>query len=465
MIRVALAELRQDPRIWAGPLLVAAVATAFVYLAAAYWWTLGTPDGTKLIEDFGSTVTEARTGSYMVYATTAIPAIVVLGTSSAATVSALSSRIARWRLTGATPGQVRRAVTMQVLLVSAVGGLVGILVATPFRQAAVDVLVRIATREEDTIPVANPLPAALLALGASILVCAIAAFTPARHAARIPAVQAIRASSEPARTMPTSRWIVAGLLLLIFVPMIITALGSVQTSSPRGADVSSAATIALMSGVILLALIATLAPILVPPITRLWMGIVPARLAPSWFLARQSVTAYPRRTATAVIPPSIGIGLYGILFGIVATWQNALAQNGTTEQLNTLDTYVILAPAAAITIAGSIASILITTRTRTTEAASIRIAGGSPRNLIGLAIAETIGYALTSIAIAIGVTAATTVTAAAMLTAGGLPTQPIIDFRQMLLLGAIAALVLLLVLLLPMLTAMRKSLRETIATF
>lgn len=465
MIRVALAELRQDPRIWAGPVLVAAVATAFVYLAAAYWWTLGTPSGAALIEDFGSTVAEARRGSYLVYVTTALPAIVVLGTSSAATVAALSSRIARWRLAGATPAQVRGAVTVQVLLVSAVGAVVGVLAATPFRQPAVDVLVRIVTREEHTIPVANPLPAALLALVAAMLVCGFATFAPARRAARIPAVQAIRDSSEPARAMPVSRWIVAGVLLLALVPMIVTALGSVQTSNAGGADVSGAATLAMMTGVILLAVIAALAPVLVPPLTRLWLTIVPARIAPSWFLARSSATAYPRRTATAVIPTSVGLGLYGVLFGIIATWQNALARSGSTEALNTLDTTVILAPAAAITIAGSIASILITSRTRIGEAATIRIAGGAPRTLISLAIAETSGYAGTSIAIAVGVSAATTTIAAAMLTAGGLPTQPVIDLRHLLILGGIAALVLLVVLLLPMATAVRTSLRDSIAGF
>lgn len=462
MIRLTFAELRQDPRLWAGPLLVAAVTGGFVYLAAVYWWTLGSPDGSALLAALGFTVDEARIGSYMVYVSTAIPAIIVIGTSSSATVSALAARIARWRLAGATPSQVRLSITIQVLVVNLFGTTIGILAASPFRQPAADLLVRIVIDDETVMPVASSLPAAALTLVGTALICAVASFTPARRAARISAVRAVRDDSAPGRLMPLPRWIIAILVFVGLVAVLSAVFSALHNPHDNGADVSEAASLALMSGLLLLVQVVTLAPILLPGLTRLWMTAIPPRLAPAWYLARMTATGQPRRTATAIVPISIGIGIFGIFFGIFATWQEALVRSGDTDTLNALDTYVILAPAAAIAITGSMAGILITTRARTSEAASIRLAGAAPRTLIGLAVAEAISYTITATVIALGTAAVTATIAAAVLTAGGLPAQPVLDLRQSVILAGIAAVVLFAILVVPAGRTRRGNLHRTI---
>lgn len=463
MIRLALAELRIDVRLWIGPLLVASLASAFVYLAAVYWWTLGTPSGAALIESFGSTVDEARAGSYVVYVSTAIPAIAVLGSTSAATIAAFATRIARWRLAGATPRQVRAVVTVQVLIVNTIGTLLGIAITLPLRQAAVDLLVRMVTRDDYTIPADGTLAPALVALAGSTLVCYLASFAPARRAARIPAVHAVRDSVEASKTMPVSRWIVAGILVFVLIQQVIVTVFAMQTLGADSGVESAAATLALTLGVMMIATIGALAPVLVPALIRLWTAIVPPRFAPSWFIARHSAIEHPRQASTAVMPISIGIALYGILFGIIATWQNALHAAGLAGELNTIDTYVMLTPAAVIALTGSVASILLTTRARTRQYALIRTAGAQPRTIVGIALAEAVSYSITAIGLGLVVAYASVLTAAALLTATGLPATPLIGFRQMLILAGVGVIAVLISLLVPALGAIRGNPRDTVA--
>lgn len=463
MIRLAFAELRTDIRLWIGPLLVASVASAFVYLAAVYWWTLGTPSGSALIESFGSTVDEARAGSYVVYVSTAIPAIAVLGSTSAATIAAFSTRIARWRLAGATPRQVRTVVTVQVLAVNTIGTIAGIAIATPLRQPAIDLLVRMVTRGDYTIPVDSTPTAALVALAGSTIVCYLASFTPARRAARIPAVHAVRDTAEATRTMPVSRWIIAGLLIFALVQQVIVTVFATQTLGGEPGVESAAPTLALALGIIMIATIGALAPILVPALIRLWTAIVPSQMTPAWFIARHSAIEHPRQASTAVMPISIGIALYGILFGIIATWQNALRAAGLGGELNTIDTYVMLTPAAVIAVTGSVASILLTTRSRTRQYALIRTAGATPQTIIGIALAEAISYSITAIGLGFIVAYASILTTASLLTATGLPATPLIDFRQMLLLAGIGVAAILIALLVPAFAAIRGNPRDTVS--
>ncbi|SJN15592.1 putative ABC transporter integral membrane protein [Microbacterium esteraromaticum] len=463
MIRLAFAELRTDVRVWIGPLLVASVASAFVYLAAVYWWTLGTTSGAELIESFGSTVDEARAGSYVVYVSTAIPAIAVLGSTSAATIAAFSTRIARWRLAGATPRQVRAGITVQVLVVNTIGTAAGIAIATPLRQPAVDLLVRMVTRGDYTIPVDSTPTAALVALAGSTLVCYLASFMPARRAARIPAVHAVRDTTERTKTMPVSRWIIAGLLIFALIQQLIVTVLATQTLGGDSGVESAAATLALTLGIMMIATIGALSPIVVPALIRVWTAIVPSRVAPAWFIARHAAIEHPRQASTAVMPISIGIALYGILFGIIATWQNALLAAGFGGELNTIDTYVMLTPAALIAVTGSVASILLTTRSRTRQYALIRTAGATPQTIVGIALAEAISYSITAIGLGFAVAYASVLTAAALLTAMGLPAIPLIDLRQMLILAGIGVAALLVVLFVPAFTAIRGNPRDTVS--
>jgi putative ABC transport system permease protein len=462
MIRLAIAELRTDIRLWGGPFLVALTAAAFVHIAAVYWWTLGTPAGAALIESFGSTVDEARAGSYLVYVTTAIPAIAVLGSTSAATIHALSTRIARWRLSGALPAQVKRSVIIQVLVVNVAGAVVGVLVATPFLQPAIDLLVQMVTRTPQSIPVDNSPTAALLTIIASSLVCYFAALRPAGRASRVPAVHAIRLTETPGRSMSVSRWILGGILAcLTLLQLAITGLLAATSTGDIGMAAENL-TLTLYLGVLLLATIAAFAPALVPALITAWTAIIPADASTPWFLSRHSAATHPAQTSAAVLPITVGLGLYGILFGVIATWQNALIAQGSTVQLNSLDTYVMLTPAAVITLVGTIASVIMTTRKRVRDYALLRTAGANPGTLLAASLAHAIIYTLTAFALALTITAITVSAAALALTPSGAPFAPSIDIRQIGGLALVGFIGLLCAVGAPALTAIRSNPRNSI---
>lgn len=463
MIRLAFAELRADMRLWIGPLLVAGVASVFVSLVALFWWSLGTPAGTALIESFGTTVDEARAGSFFLYISTAIPAIAVLGSTAAATITALSARIARWRLAGATSRQVRTVVTVQVLIVNTVGTLAGIALAAPLRQPAVDLLVRLVTHGDYTIPVDTSPVAAAVALAGSTIVCSLASFAPARRAARIPAVHAVREGGGQVRAMGIIRWIVVGLLASMLVPQAIVSIFLPDLVGIGPGQDTDAASLALIQGMLTVAIVGALGPVIVPGLIRGWMALVPARVAPALFIARHFAVAQPREAATAAMPLSMGIGLFGAMFGVVATWQAALVMSGTDLEGNTLDIYVMLAPAAAIAIAGSVASILLTTRSRTRRSALLRTAGASPRDLIAIAFAEAAGYSITAIVLGLGVACSAVLTATSLLSAAELPATPVLDLRQMAVLAGAGIIVLVAALLVPAVAAIRGNPRDLIS--
>ena len=249
----------------------------------------------------------------------------------------------------------------------------------------------------------------------------------------------------------------------MLIQQVIVTVFATQTLGADSGVESAAATLALTLGVMMIATIGAVAPVLVPALIRLWTAIVPPRFAPSWFIARHSAIEHPRQASTAVMPISIGIALYGILFGIIATWQNALHAAGFAGELNTIDTYVMLTPAAVIAVTGSVASILLTTRARTRQYALIRTAGAPPRTIVSIALAEAVSYSITAIGLGLAVAYASVLTAAGLLTATGLPATPLIDFRQMLLLAGIGIIAVLTSLLVPALAAIRGNPRDTVA--
>lgn len=77
---------------------------------------------------------------------------------------------------------MRADVTAQVLTVKTIGTILGIAIALPLRQPAVDLLVRMVTQGDYTIPADASLAPAFVALAGSTFVCYLTSFAPARQA-------------------------------------------------------------------------------------------------------------------------------------------------------------------------------------------------------------------------------------------------------------------------------------------
>lgn len=465
MIRLAASELRADWRLWAGPFVVLVMTSALLHLATIYWWSVGTDSAGAILVGVGVDADELRAGAYLLYVCTGLAAVIVLGSVAAATVDAQRMRIARWRLTGALPGQVRAVILIQLVVLAALGSLAGVALALPFAQPVVDVMVRMGAQQDLGIAAAPEGVTALVAVGVNLIVCLLAALRPAFLAARVSPVEALRNPVQARRGMTVGRWIMAGIgVFVVLQQLFISVAATLTLGAESDAGLANLGlTNGMMIGVMLVILMALLAPLILSAVLRLWGALLPAKLSVSWFLARYSTTDRLKQSTAAVIPLMVGVSLYGIFFGMIATWQASLAASGSTEQLNTLDTYVMLTPAALIATTGSIATVFMTTRSRDQEFAVLRTAGATKATIVGMTIAEATLYTLTAILLSLVSIAAAIFTVAVALTIAGMPFAPAIDARQALTLCAAAFVGMVLAVAVPAMLSTRAPLRQTLA--
>lgn len=159
----------------------------------------------------------------------------------------------------------------------------------------------------------------------------------------------------------------------------------------------------------------------------------------------------------------VGASLYGIIFGMIATWQATLAASGTATQLNSIDTYVMLTPVALIAATGSISTVFMTSRSREHEFAVLRTAGATRRTILGMTIAEATIYTFTAILLAVVSIAGAILTVSAILAGSGMHFAPAVDGRQVLVLAGVAFLGMVLAVAVPAMLSARAPIRQTLA--
>lgn len=463
MIRLALAELRADWRLWTGPLAVLLVTAALLHLATICWISAGAPEAGSLLATAGTNASEVRAGAAVVYVCTGLAAVIVLGSVAAATVDAQRVRIARWRLSGAGPGQVRATVLAQLAVLAVLGSLAGVVAALPCSQLAMDLFVLMGAHQRLAINATPGIDTAAVAVGVALVVSMAGGVRPASRAARVSPVEALRGPVEPRQGMTAARWVGAGLFMFAVLVQVAVILASTAILG-SGPDLANATmTNGLMIGVLVVVTMALLAPLILSGVLRLWGALIPPRLSTAWFLARHSTTDRLKQSTAAVIPLMVGASLYGILFGMIATWQASLTATGSPAQLNSIDTYVVLTPVALIAATGSIATVFMTSRSREHEFAVLRTAGATKPTILGMTVAEATIYTVTAILLSLAAIAASVATVSVSLKTTGLPFTPSIDLRQVITLAAAAFLGMVIAVAIPAILSTRAPIRQTLA--
>ncbi|MEU5566822.1 FtsX-like permease family protein [Micromonospora musae] len=463
MIRLALAELRADRHLWIGPLMVAAMAAALIAVSAAHWSASASPQVAAAAARAGMTVAEVRGAAYVLYVCTGLAAVVVLSTVSSATIDALRVRIARWRLSGAQPLQVGLVILTHMLALGVAGTTVGCVAAALAADPVVDLLVHASTGESDVVDATPDLAVVAITLVLTAGVCVVGALGPARRAARVPAVQAIRAPASSPRGMSVPRWILTGLALL-GVAVIIAACVAIAFALRDSPElVNAGATMAINLGVAITVTIALAAPAGLSVMIRFWSAVVPARLSPAWFLARHSAAHRITHSTAAVVPLMIGASLYGILFSVVDTFRVALGAAGSAAEVNTLDTYLVLTPPALLTAVSSVAVLLLNAPARRREFAVLRATGATLWTMLVMAASEAVLYALTAIVLALVSAVGAAVAIAGCIAVAGLPFAPALDLRQALALCGATLVAMTIAMTVPAVRAIRSDARETLA--
>ncbi|MFE4691025.1 FtsX-like permease family protein [Streptomyces sp. NPDC056749] len=221
------------------------------------------------------------------------------------------------RTAGATPGQVRRTVVVEALVVGVLASAAGCLLG----EAAAPLLAGLLA-DEGLAPAWFAVGDATWPLHTAFwtgLGVALAGVAVASHrAGRVRPVEALRDAAVDAGAIPPSRLLTGAAVLLTGLGL----LGWSLVTDPGDALKRKAYILQPMWIIVGCAL---LAPLLVRPLTRL-LTWLPARLpGATGLLARQNASVSLRRTAAVAAPVLITVALTGSLLGTVATIDEARA--------------------------------------------------------------------------------------------------------------------------------------------
>ncbi|MGW1338738.1 FtsX-like permease family protein [Streptomyces rubiginosohelvolus] len=226
------------------------------------------------------------------------------------------------RTAGATPGQIRRTVLAESVLVGVAASAAGTLLGA----GGAPLLVRRMT-EAGLAPswfaLGDPSWPLHTAFWTGVSVATAAALVSCHRAGRTAPTEALREAAVDSRVMPVSRWAAAVLVLLLGLGLPALALAT-DPGDLLGRKSYITRPMILIVGC------ALLAPVLVRPVGRL-LTWLPARLpGATGVLVRENTAAGVRRTAAVAAPVLITVALATSLTGTVATLEEARATEART---------------------------------------------------------------------------------------------------------------------------------------
>ncbi len=294
------------------------------------------PLGTVLTGDARSAVESERDtrtrwiGAQLIIATVFVGgfvAVFVVSSTCAFSVTSRRRELGLLRAVGATPGQVRRLLLTEILLVGVLAGVPGALLGALTAPLLAGPFVAVGLE-----PAGFTVGVSWWAMGVSALVGlvvgAAGVWLSARRAGAVPPLDALRDAAVERRPMTRTRWVTGVLCVL--------GGGGLALLLP-GATAQDKPTIVLGSAMTLLVAAALLAPVLVVPLVRLVPSAVFGRGA-TGVLVRGAATVSARRLASVAAPVLAAVGFAVLLVG---TFQTA------TEAVNIEDAAAIPATSVA----------------------------------------------------------------------------------------------------------------------
>src|SRR4051812_2836556 len=242
-------------------------------------------------------------------------AIFVVASTMGLSIQQREREIALLRAVAATPGQIRRMIAWEAVLVALVGSAIGIWPGIALGRALGHALVRHGVAPPNLTVTAGWLPIAA-AVGGAVTAALLAVLGAGRRAARVPPTHALTEAAVEPRLIGPGR-VVGGLLALAgAVPLF-------AVSASTGAPDTAAAT-SEMTALFLIAAVGCLGPI-VTRIAAAVLGPPLARLAPvGGFLASANLRTATRRFSSASTPLMLTVGLSCTLLFSATTIDHAV---------------------------------------------------------------------------------------------------------------------------------------------
>lgn len=215
------------------------------------------------------------------------------------------------RTIGATPGQLRRMLSGEALIVGVLAAGAGVGLGALGAPVLGGLLVDAGFEPRSFEVGFGALPLAG-AFAVGVLVAQAGVWVAARRAATVRPLEALRAADVERRPMTRSRWVVGVLAL---------AAGAALGVATAGADALSLPTYAGGSAMALVLGLSLLAPVLVPPVARLAMA--PFTRGALGLLVRQNAVTSARRTAATAAPVLLTVAFAVLVTGMVQTGAQA----------------------------------------------------------------------------------------------------------------------------------------------
>ncbi|MFD4990533.1 ABC transporter permease [Cellulosimicrobium cellulans] len=291
--------------------------------------------------------------------------------------------LALLRALGASPGQVFTSVLVQALVVGLVGGGLGVLAGAGLVRVIRWGLALAGMEFSGRVPLGTPQVVAAVVLGAVVSV--LAAVLPARRAAAIPPVQAMRDDVAPDRG--TGVRAVGGIVLVAVgagVLWLAAYLGSSVAGAPTGwawvDDLSPRVLLGVGAGLVLVGVLVGSPAVARGVLTVLAWPLVVA-LRPLGRLARGNVTRNPRRTASTAGALLIGMALVSVTGVIAASTQasvRSIVENEVRADL-VVDSATLVVPEGAVDAVSTTpgAAVVDTVRLGLASVATVERAGGA----------------------------------------------------------------------------------------
>lgn len=392
MLRLHLTELRDSWSAWLGVVLTFVVVNAALVVPA-----LTLASGLHAV-DVGS-IAQDDSAAYTIFQgimllMTACVGGPVIGSATGLVVASRRGSLARLALAGATPWQIRGTVTSQLVAVSLASAVVGDLLGALLIHPGLE-LMAYNQRNEPGFVGLDVVWSPSAVIGANllcVLLAVVGGARQARRASRTPAVEALREAAEPR----PPRFLVLKSLLKALLPELAVASSwaaiAPLVENRNKETVSNLLVLDLLQIFLCGALVAALATVLVPLLTRAWTALVPSR-DPAWVLARSTVTARADRAQRSLVPVMFGIGIAVAELGAGASISATLEASGLGADLTTgdLGTFIMMAgPPLAIAFAGSIGALIMMGRQRDAELALLGVSGATPGQRAAVPVLEAV---------------------------------------------------------------------------